>query len=389
MSSPIIILKNLLQYPSITPKDAGAFSFLEEFCNQLGGISQRITFQEKGTEDVENFYASIGHGEKHLLFAGHIDVVPPGDRKLWRFDPFTPTEENGYIFGRGAVDMKGGIACFLAAIKRYLQNPENKGRISLAITADEEGPAINGTVKLMQWLQQKGEKFHAAIVGEPTCQNEIGDMIKIGRRGSLSATLTITGIQGHVAYPQNASNPLSAIAMLIQELEKNPLDKGSQSFPPSHLEFTTIDSNNPTTNLIPAHVKATFNIRYNDYWTAATLQKEIKDKIDNILQLYQQKTNKLIKHEIIWQKNPAEAFLTKNEKLITAMKNAIQINCNLKPELSTSGGTSDARFIKNYCPVIEFGLTNKTMHQANEAVPNADLEKLTNIYETFLKNFFQ
>lgn len=368
---------------------------LETMLVPLGFAVERITFSEPGTAPVENLYARRGTQGRHLMFAGHTDVVPPGDEAAWRHPPFGAERADGCLYGRGAVDMKGGIACFIAAIARTLerQGPP-KGSLSLLITGDEEGPSINGTEKLLQWAHQRGERWDGAIVGEPTNPHALGDMIKIGRRGSLSATLTIHGIQGHVAYPHQADNPLPGLMQLATALMHPPLDDGSENFPPSNLEFTSIDTNNPAVNVIPASVTAAFNIRFNDLWTIESLQAEIQDRLDQAaakatLRSPASTDGAPIAFELVWRDRPGPSFLTRNDALIATLSAAIKAVTGRQPQLSTTGGTSDARFIKDYCPVVEFGLVGKTMHMVDERVALSDLETLTQIYEHFLATWFE
>lgn len=381
------ILKKLLTFPSITPNNAGSFDFIEEFLLSLDFKVSRKIFKEKNEADVENLYARLGDKKPHFLFSGHVDVVPPGDKNLWKHPPFAAHVQNDFLYGRGAVDMKGGIAAFLAAISQYLVNQKKIGSISIALTSDEEGPSINGTRKLLKWCNENGEKWDAALVGEPTCDKKLGDSIKIGRRGSLSGILTVIGQQGHAAYPSKCSNPLTALNVIIQNLLSENLDEGTCDFQKSNLEFTSIDTGNEATNVIPEKVCAKFNIRYNSIWIEKTLKKHIEDKIKNSIKSYN--TEKKIDYQLQWQKIPTEAFLTTNEKLINTLKQAIFKVCSVQAKTSTAGGTSDARFVQNYCPVVEFGPRGTTMHQINEAIPLDELDNLTKIYTEFLKNYFE
>lgn len=392
------ILKNLLKFPSITPNDAGCFDYLEALLKPFGFTIYRTIFPEKAPETtidvpVENFYARLGKHGPHLLFAGHVDVVPPGDLALWTYPPFEPTIKENRIYGRGAVDMKGGIAAFIAALAQYLETQPLKGSISLALTADEEGPALYGTVKLLEKLAQKGQKWDAALVGEPSSDTSLGDSIKIGRRGSLSGKLTIKGQQGHVAYPHKCHNPLLAFISIMQKLMEETLDEGTAHFPPSNLEFTALHTDNKATNVIPDSIEAHFNIRYNDLWTHESLKHKIELIIQKALQIYGNKPKHYmptkLSYQLEWQIMPIEAFLTNNDPLISSMTKAIAKITNLHAELSTKGGTSDARFIKNYCPVIEFGPCGTTMHQIDESIPLEELENLAKIYEKFLENYFR
>jgi len=393
MINPVELLQQLLRCPSITPQAGGALDVLEQHAKNLGFDVTRVVFQDKNTADVENLYASLGTGTPHLMFAGHVDVVPPGNEAEWAYPPFAGKIADGTLYGRGAVDMKGGIAAFLSALSRYLKSGKispSPGRISLLITGDEEGPAINGTVKLLKWAHQRGEYWDAALVGEPTNPEILGEMVKIGRRGSLSGILTLTGKQGHVAYPHLAANPLSALASYLDALKIPPLDEGSKNFQPSNLELTSIDTDNGATNVIPPCVKIRFNIRFNDLWTVETLKKTIEERLTkvNILPVNMQK-DEGITHQMTWLEPSSDVFITDNEKLVLQIEKAIKTVTGIKPLLSTSGGTSDARFIKNYCPVVEFGLVGRTMHQVNEAVEVVQLEQLSLIYEHFLNAFFE
>jgi len=384
MDDPILLLQKLLRCPSITPHEAGALDVIEAYARKLGFMVERMVFQDDKTPDIENLYASIGTGTPHLMFAGHVDVVPPGDEKAWTHPPFAAEIADGVLYGRGAVDMKGGIAAFLTALNRYLKEEEAavfKGRLSLLITGDEEGPAINGTVKLLKWAQAHGERWDAALVGEPTNPKILGEMIKIGRRGSLSGIVTLTGRQGHVAYPHLAANPLSALAPYLRALTATRLDEGSEHFQPSNLELTSIDTGNEAANVIPVRLQLRFNIRFNDLWTVETLKQEIDKRLAGCIQ-------EGITHQLEWRHPSADVFITNNKNLTAMLQQAIMAVTKQQAILSTSGGTSDARFIKDYCPVIEFGLVGQTMHQIDECVPVIQLEQLTTIYQHFLKDFF-
>ena len=386
---PACNLAELIRCPSVTPADAGAQVALADMLTPLGFHVERPVFREGGTPDVENLYARLGGGGKHLMFAGHTDVVPPGDENSWKHSPFTGETENGFLYGRGAVDMKGGIACFVAAVARHIaEHGRPKGSISLLITGDEEGPAINGTVKLLEWAAAKGEKWDAAIVGEPTNPEAIGDMMKIGRRGSLSGTIIVRGRQGHVAYPHLADNPVPGLIALVEALIDPALDEGSQEFQPSNLEVTTIDVGNPATNVIPARATASFNIRFNDLWDAERLRGEIRGRLERGARSSKFRRGKdLPDFEIQWRDRPSPVFLTRDQGLIDAFAGSVSAVTGRRPELSTSGGTSDARFIKDYCPVIEFGLVGQTMHMVDERVALSDLETLTAVYQRFLRDW--
>jgi succinyl-diaminopimelate desuccinylase len=386
-TDPASNLAELIRCASVTPADAGALAALAAMLEPLGFRIERPVFSEDGTPDIENLYARLSGNGKHLMFAGHTDVVPPGDEEAWTHPPFAADTEKGFLYGRGAVDMKGGIACFVAAVARHIaRRGRPKGSISLLITGDEEGPAINGTVKLLGWAAAKGEKWDGAIVGEPTNPNVLGDMIKIGRRGSLSGTITVHGRQGHVAYPHLADNPLPGIVALAGALMHPPFDEGTKDFQPSNLEVTSIDVGNKATNVIPASATASFNIRFNDLWDAKRLQAEIRNRLDRAATNLRPNGTPL-DFEIEWRDRPSPVFLTRDQHLIDAFAGAVSSITGKQPELSTSGGTSDARFIKDYCPVLEFGLVGQTMHMVDERVSLDDLETLTRIYQRFLSDW--
>ena len=386
LKDPVALAQALIRCPSVTPHENGVLTQVQTWAKALGFSVERPIFTDKNTPDIENLYARIGKNGPHLAFAGHTDVVPVGDEKAWNFPPFEGAIKDDKLYGRGAVDMKGGIACFIAAVARYLEKNPLEGSLSLLITNDEEGPGINGTIKLLKWAADKGEKWDAAIVGEPTNPNNLGDMIKIGRRGSLSGIITVTGHQGHVAYPERAANPLDLVIKLCEALKNPVMDKGSENFEPSNLEITTIDTGNTATNVIPQQSVIRFNVRYNDNWTAETLKQEIKKRLNSVK--LEKKGSLVPTFKVDWVISPGGVFLTKNDELVGCLSNAIKTVTGRTPELSTSGGTSDARFIKDYCPVVEFGLVGKTMHMVDECVAIDDLEKLTKIYENFLATFF-
>ena len=389
-TNPVANLQTLIRCPSVTPAEGGALSALEAMLSPLGFKVDRMVAKEAGTPDVENLYARLGTEGPHLMFAGHTDVVPVGDEDAWTHPPFAAEIADGELFGRGAVDMKGGVACFAAAVARHVEKHGlPKGSISFLITGDEEGPSINGTTKLLQWAAERGETWDACVVGEPTNPNKLGDMIKIGRRGSLSGKIIVHGVQGHAAYPHLADNPVRGMLQLTQALMDPPFDAGTDDFQPSNLEVTTIDVGNPATNVIPAKASASFNIRFNDTWTADTLRAEIVRRLDaaaaaGILRPGREP----VKYEIIWADRPSHVFLTRNNALIASLSSAVEAITGASPALSTTGGTSDARFIKDYCPVVEFGLVGQTMHMVDERVAVADLETLTAIYETFIERWF-
>jgi len=390
-TNPVANLQTLIRCPSVTPAEGGALSALEAMLSPLGFKIDRMVAQEAGTPDVENLYARLGTEGPHLMFAGHTDVVPVGDEGAWTHPPFAAEIAGGELFGRGAVDMKGGIACFAAAVARHVEkHGAPKGSISFLITGDEEGPSINGTIKVLQWAAERGEAWDACVVGEPTNPNKLGDMIKIGRRGSLSGKIVVHGVQGHAAYPHLADNPVRGMLQLTQALMDPPFDAGTDNFQPSNLEVTTIDVGNPATNVIPARASASFNIRFNDTWTAETLRAEIIRRLDAAAADGTLRPGREpVKYEIIWADRPSHVFLTRNNALIASLSSAVESVAGASPALSTTGGTSDARFIKDYCPVVEFGLVGQTMHMVDERVAVADLETLTAIYETFIERWFE
>lgn len=388
---PVANLVALVRCRSVTPAEGGALSTLEAMLIPLGLSVERPVFEEAGEAPVENLYARLGADGPHLMFAGHTDVVPPGNEAAWTHPPFEGRIADGVLFGRGAVDMKGGIACFVAALARYVEkHGKPKGSVSLLITGDEEGPAVNGTVKLLEWAAAKGERWDAAIVGEPTCPNVLGDMIKIGRRGSLTGQVTVVGKQGHVAYPHLADNPVRGLTTLATALMDPALDSGTPQFPATNLEITSIDVGNPAPNVIPAQASLVFNIRFNDTWSVETLKAEIEWRLNDAAQNRQLRPGRdnPIQFELVWKGVPCQVFLTHDEKLIHTLSASIAAVTGRTPELSTTGGTSDARFIKSYCPVVEFGLVGQTMHMVDERVAVTDLELLTQIYLRFLEDWF-
>lgn len=390
-TDPAANLASLIRCASVTPAEGGALTALEGMLKPLGFTVERPVFSEDGTPDVENLYARLSGNGPHLMFAGHTDVVPVGDEAAWTHPPFGAEIASGEMYGRGAVDMKGGIACFVAAVARHIaKRGKFNGSVSLLITGDEEGPAINGTVKLLDWAAGKGEKWDASIVGEPTNPDRLGDMIKIGRRGSLSGLVTVHGRQGHAAYPHLADNPARGIVTLMDALLSPAFDKGTGDFQPTNLEVTSIDIGNPATNVIPAKATAAFNIRFNDTWTAETIQAEIHNRLDRAASRRKLRPGRKepIDYEIVWRDRPSHVFLTRDDRLIETLGGSIEAVTGRTPGLSTSGGTSDARFIKDYCPVVEFGLVGQTMHMVDERVALADLETLTLIYERFLQDWF-
>jgi succinyl-diaminopimelate desuccinylase len=383
MTDALSIARDLIRCASVTPADAGALGVLEKILKGAGFEVHRLTFGETGTADVENLYARLGTASPHLTFAGHTDVVPPGDEGAWSHGAFSGEVRDGYLYGRGAVDMKGGIACSAAAVLQYLADHGGKtnGSISFLITGDEEDISVNGTVKLLQWAATRGEKFDHCVLGEPSNVETLGDCIKIGRRGSQSGTVYVEGIQGHVAYPHRAANPVPDIARLIVALSDEPLDHGSAQFQASNLEFTSVDVGNAASNVIPSQARAKFNIRFNDLHTQATLRELVEQRLAKV-------AGNRIRARIVWEPSNSNVFVTKPGAFTDLAVAAIEEVTGRKPELSTSGGTSDARFIASYCPVIEFGLVGQTMHQIDERTPVADLEKLTNIYRGILDRYF-
>ena len=379
MIDPVALASELIRRPSVTPQDAGVLGVLENALKPLGFACHRLKFEHPGTAPVENLFAKHAAGEgKHFCFAGHTDVVPPGPRENWTQDPFSGEIANGRLHGRGAADMKGAIAAFTAASDRFLEKRGKgfKGTISLLITGDEEGVAVNGTKPVLEWMKERGEKLDACLVGEPTNPTVLGEMAKIGRRGSLTGRLVVYGMQGHVAYPHLAENAVHRLARMIAVLTE-PLDRGTEHFQPSTLQFTTVDVGNPTTNVIPGEARATFNVRFNDTWNPKSLETELRQRLALGGARFELKVE-----------CSGSSFVTPPGPLADMLSNAVQEITGRKPELSTTGGTSDARFIKDYCAVIEFGLTGETMHKIDENVATADIEKLTRIYERVLERFF-
>jgi succinyl-diaminopimelate desuccinylase len=380
----LAIARGLIRCPSVTPAEGGALTYLEQILAPAGFTVHRATFAEPGTAPIDNLFARIGNARPNLVFAGHTDVVPAGDETAWRHPPFGGEIVGDKLYGRGAVDMKGGIACFVAAALDHLAANGGKpkqGSLSLLITGDEESVAVNGTVKLLQWTAERGEIFDHCILGEPSNVALIGDTIKAGRRGSLNGTLIVTGRQGHVAYPDRADNPIRGLVMLIAALQAQPLDAGSAHFDPSHLEFTSVDVGNPTVNLIPAEARARFNIRHNDCHSQAALKALIERHAEAAA------AGRVV-FSIEWQPSNADVFVTKPGPFTQLAVAAIAEVTGRTPKLSTSGGTSDARFIKDYCPVLEFGLVGQTMHGVDECAPLADLITLTSIYRRMIEKYF-
>src|SRR6185312_12062892 len=383
MIDAVSIARDLVRCPSVTPADAGALAVLENILKAAGFEIHRVTFSEPEAADIDNLYARIGTTAPHISFAGHTDVVPAGDESAWSHGTFSGEVTDGFLHGRGAVDMKGGIACSVAAVLQYLgdHGGRPKGSISFLITGDEEAASINGTVKLLKWVADRGEKFDHCVLGEPSNQQVMGDCIKVGRRGSQSGTLIVDGVQGHVAYPHRASNPVPDISQLIVAISDEPLDQGSAQFQASNLEFVSVDVGNGAFNVIPGQARATFNIRYNDLHTQATLRELVETRLANA-------AGNRIKARIVWEPSNSNVFLTKPGAFTDLAVAAIEEVTGRKPELSTTGGTSDARFIASYCPVIEFGLLGQTMHQVDERASVKDIEQLTKVYRGILDRYF-
>ncbi|MFY9769199.1 MAG: succinyl-diaminopimelate desuccinylase [Xanthobacteraceae bacterium] len=381
-SDPVAIARDLIRCRSVTPDEAGALAYLQDLLTRGGFEAHRAVFAEPGTAPVDNLYARIGTSRPNLLFAGHTDVVPPGNEGAWSHPPFAGEIADDRLYGRGAVDMKGGIACFVAAALDHLAANGGKpeGSLSFLITGDEESVAVNGTVKLLKWAAERGETFDHCILGEPSNVEVLGDTIKAGRRGSLNGTLIVSGRQGHVAYPERADNPIRGLVTLIAALQA-PLDEGSEHFSPSHLEFTSVDVGNTTVNLIPGEARARFNIRYNDRHSQTALKTLIE-------QHAKAAAAGRVRYSIEWQPSNADVFVTKPGSFTELAVAAIAEITGRQPKLSTSGGTSDARFIKDYCPVLEFGLVGQTMHQTDECAPVQDLRTLTAIYRRIIEKYF-
>jgi len=377
------LAKELIRFPTVTPKDAGVMKFLERKLKKLGFKTKILEFKEKGSEPVKNLYARLGNNGPNFCYAGHLDVVPAGNLNDWTVNPFKPSIKKGHLIGRGANDMKSSIAAFVSAVSIFIQkNRGFKGSVSLLITGDEEGVAINGTKKVVNYLKKRKEKIDFCLVGEPTNPNKLGEMIKIGRRGSMTGRLTITGIQGHVAYPHRANNPSTTIVKILNELKDIKFDKGTKDFQPTNLEITKININNMADNVIPGMAYATFNIRFNNKHTS----NSIKNKIEKILKKVCNKTKS--KYKIDYTIS-GEAFLTKPNHTTFMIQKIIKEITKIKPKLSTTGGTSDARFIRKIAPCLEFGLVGKTMHKVDEAVSLTDLKKLSLIYFNILKHYFK
>ena len=383
IADPTALARDLLRCASVTPAEAGALSLIEGVLKAADFEVHRVTFAEPSTAPVENLYARIGKASPHLAFAGHTDVVPPGEQAKWTHPPFAGEIADGTLYGRGAVDMKGAIACALAATLDHLaaRGGRPKGSISFLITGDEEGIAVNGTVKLIKWAAARGETFDHCILGEPSNAATIGDTIKIGRRGSVNGTLVVSGKQGHVAYPERADNPVRGLVTLVSALMAAPLDHGSAQFDASNLEFTSIDIGNAVVNLIPGEARARFNIRFNDCHSQTSLKMLIEKRAADT-------AVGRIRWHIEWEPSNADSFVTQPGPFVDLVSAAIKDVTAKEPKLSTTGGTSDARFIKDYCPVLEFGLVGQTMHQVDERTAVADLATLTAVYRKILDRYF-
>jgi succinyl-diaminopimelate desuccinylase len=385
----IELTRALVRCESVTPREAGALQLLEKTLGAAGFRCERMDFSEKGSDDVANLYARIGedkHGNgRHFCFAGHSDVVPVGDLSSWTIGPFAAELSGGYLFGRGAADMKGAIAAFTEAASRFVarRGTDFGGAISLLITGDEEGPAVNGTVKMLQRLADRGEKIDACVVGEPTSSRRFGDMMKIGRRGSMTVDMVVRGVQGHVAYPERLDNAIHRLSALIEALIREPIDKGSTHFQPTSLQFTTVDVGNPATNIAPGVAKARFNTRFNDLWTSKTLFAHLKDRIDKANERLG--GNGIVEYQVSVS---GESFYTPPGPLSELVAGAVRDVAGVECELSTTGGTSDARFIRSHCPVLEFGLVGESMHKVDEKSAIADLKTLARVYEIMLDRYF-
>lgn len=377
-SDAVEIAQALIRCPSVTPAEGGALETLGRILRNAGYDVHRVPFTDANTPDVDNLFAKLGGGAPHFVFAGHTDVVPPGDAASWSHSPFSGDIANGELFGRGACDMKGAIAAFTSAAIQF--GKPKRGTISFLITGDEEGPAVNGTRKLLRWARERGEKFDHCIVGEPTNVNALGDMAKIGRRGSLSGTLIFRGLQGHVAYPHLSDNPVPKLLRALSALIAEPLDKGTENFDPSNLEITALETGNRAFNVIPAEARAQFNIRFNDLHTADSLRELVLGRVIAA-------AGDDAHFQIDWEPS-SDCFLTRRGAFTDLVAGAIEETTGVAPKLSTSGGTSDARFIKDYCPVVEFGLVGQTMHKIDERVPVSDVEKLTQVYLRVLERYF-
>ena len=379
-NSALEIARALIAFPSVTPADAGALPYLRGLLAEAGFAAEIVSFAAPGTPTIDNLYARFGRQAPNFVFAGHTDVVPPGDAAKWRFDPFAGAVADGQIWGRGASDMKGGIAAAVAAALRFVARGAFEGSISFLVTGDEEGPAVNGTVKLLDWARARGERFDHCVLGEPTCVAALGDTIKNGRRGSLTGRLVLSGKQGHVAYPHLAQNPIRALAPILDALQGPPLDDGAADFQPSNLEIVTVDVGNPATNVIPGELRLVFNIRFNNLWTPQKLSAEIERRVAAAADG--------ARATLSFDPTNAVAFLTPRGAFTDLVAKAVEDVTGRRPKLSTSGGTSDARFIKDACPVVEFGLVGATMHGVDERVGVDEVEALSRVYERALELYF-
>jgi succinyl-diaminopimelate desuccinylase len=392
VTDPSGLLAALVRAPSVTPDVGRALDIVDQALAAAGFSIDRPVFHDTGTPDVENLFAAAGSGSKHLTFAGHVDVVPPGDDAEWSHPPFAAETADGVLYGRGAIDMKSGVAAMISAATRFIdrRGADFGGRISFLVTGDEEGPAINGTAKLLAWAVASGENFSAAIVGEPASRRTLGDQVKIGRRGSYSATIEIEGRQGHAAYPHLADNPLRGLATFADALLAEPLDAGTEHFEPTSLELVSIDTGNPAWNVIPARVTVRLNARYNDNWTQDSLQAEIERRLAAAAndRRHRPGAAEPVRWRLIAEPAVSDVFVTRDEALIELVSGAMHSITGIAPALTTGGGTSDARFIKDYCPVIEVGAVGTTMHQIDECVPLAEVDSLTRIYEAILDAYF-
>jgi succinyl-diaminopimelate desuccinylase len=378
--SALEIARALIAFPSVTPADAGALPYLKALLAEAGFAAEIVSFAAPGTPSIDNLYARFGARAPNFVFAGHTDVTPPGDTRKWRFDPFAGALADGQIWGRGACDMKGGIAAGVAAALRFVARGAFAGSISFLLTGDEEGPAVNGTVKLLAWARERGERFDHCLLGEPTSLAALGDTMKNGRRGSLTGRLTISGKQGHVAYPHLADNPIRALAPILTALQTPALDSGTPDFEASNLEIVSVDVGNPATNVIPGEVRMVFNVRFNDLWTPASLAAEIERRVAAAAGV--------ARVALSFEPTNAVAFLTARGAFTDLVASAVEQVTGRRPQLSTNGGTSDARFIKDACPVVEFGLVGKTMHAVDERVSVDDLEALSRVYQRTLELYF-
>lgn len=381
--NPLDLAQALIRCPSVTPDDAGALDVAEQALASLEFRCERITFHDADTPPIDNLFAKIGSGRPHLMLTGHTDVVPPGADAAWTYPPFSGETSDGRLFGRGAVDMKGGIACMIAAVARAgIRSDDVSGSLSFLITGDEEGPAINGSKKLLAWAAERGETFDAAILAEPTSRNDLGDTIKTGRRGSLSMTLTVNGTQGHVAYPHLADNPAPRLVSLLSAMTALELDRGNAHFDPSNLEIVSIDIGNPAFNVIPGEARARINIRFNTEHDAASLMALMRETVQRTAE------RDGTAAELTFENPVAEAFLTDPGPLVDMVGDAVEAETGRRPVVTTGGGTSDARFIKDHCPVVELGLVGQTMHQVDENTSLEDLETLTRVFTRILSGFF-